>query len=1001
MFELNSTVGKVKMDDYNYDYKMNLDGQWNTFHTKTRSLWMNPHIILPPIREEMNDVMDDSDDEDSNLISWGCGEFGQHGHGIQEDVPIDDGLIDNFINNSQVKMVACGASHVIVVTNDNQILGWGNGNSGQLGNGTTETNWHPKPIYLLDNQKPNPPIAGVACGGRHTMVWLTNGNVFSFGNNFYAQLGYDFKEQNYKENQTSPHLLKFLVYRPVVQVSCGEKHSVFRFQGGSIACIGCNSQGQIGSDNREEAVVPRFLDINQPIRFIASGANHNLAITGEGQVYQWGYGKSCGDKNKHLLSPTLVEKLTNVVRVAAGASHSMALTASGSVYVWGSGADGQLGLGDKVLFITSPKRLKDSSLHRKVTYISSGECYSAAITENGKLYMWGKNSHCILPNRPTSFKIWTPFCVNTGLKTVTTISCGSWHAVALTGIPDPVPYYTDGKSDITEVEIQLGKMVDVNGRHRHKDSDDTSEESEDDFKERLPNIAPRETALDGEVVLSVTVEYPEELLHKRLVNSPSLSSEQKWQQTVQEKQETDRSRLVIQMPSEAKPHFIDASTSPIPFSSSESESDGALHSSLILAKLDNIDDDRVDKLANTPSQKSVSRYPLFFDRQKTNALKEQPSSVVQFSKTNAENYTLPRENTNFSCKQIDLTELEVIKTIHDLKSQEKIVRANLINETGQTFIESPVSKLYSDNKLRDKIFTRSSEKSSPTFDNGRIIDSPIQKSGRHSDTAILNLAMRDRLSVTKSHRSVESALAEYYSLDDGRWPVKQSNSIPKKGDADFGKRMPSFVWRQKLKISRSDTVIGPIKSPTKMPTANHIQRYSNVHNPINSQKTSEYKSKIRIPVPRQVSIPVGREQQQKTNNLRVEGKTRKQLMYSSATSWRSREQNGLLDMSNSCQSGSPLSIDSQNKHKGGEINGKIHRENTQKLLNGHVKSPSIYPKGVSPMKRRSKTTLGTAFNMEHFHTAMDFDNDLKIDPQTLVQTSEQNGQALTSVSQVI
>ncbi|CAC5359667.1 unnamed protein product [Mytilus coruscus] len=988
MLELNSMVGKGGMDDFSYDYEINLDREWNTFHTKTRTLWMNPHRILPPIREEMNDVMDDSDDEDSNLISWGCGEFGQHGHGIQEDIPIDDGLIDNFINNNQVKMTACGASHVIVVTNDNQILGWGNGNSGQLGNGTTETNWHPKPIYLLDNHKPNPPIAGVACGGRHTMVWLTNGNVFSFGNNFYAQLGYDFKEQNYKENQTSPHLLKFLVYRPVVQVSCGEKHSVFRFQGGSIACIGCNTHGQIGSDNREEAVVPRFLDINQPIRFIASGANHNLAITGEGQVYQWGYGKSCGDKNKHLLSPTLVEKLSNVVRVAAGAHHSMALTASGSVYVWGSGADGQLGLGDKVLFLTTPKRLKDSSLHRKVTYISSGECYSAAITENGKLYMWGKNSHCILPNRPTSFKIWTPFCVNTGLKTVTTISCGSWHSVALTGIPDPVSYYTDGKSDITEVEIQPGKMVDVNGSNRHKDSDDTSEESEDDFKEKLPNIAPRETALDGEVILSVTVEYPEELLHKRLVNSPSLSSEQKWQQNVQEKQETDRSRLVIQMPSEAKPHFIDASTSPIPFSSSESESDGALHSSRILAKLDNIDDDHVDKLANTPSQKSVSRYPLFFDRQKTNALKEQPSSVVQFSKTNAENYTLPRENTNFSCKQIDLTELEVIKTIHDLKSQEKIVRANLINETGQTFIESPVSKLCSDNKMRDKLFTRSSEKSSPTLDSGRIIDSPIQKTGRHSDTAILNLAMRDRLSVTKSHRSVESALAEYYSLDDGRWPVKQSNSIPKKGDADFG-----------LKISRSDTVIGPIKSPSKMPTTNHIQRYSNVHNPITSQKTWDYKSKIRIPVPRQVSIPVGREQQQKTNNLRVEGVTRKQIMYSSASSWRSREQNGMLDMSNSCHSGSPLSIDSQNKQKGGEINGKIQRENTKKLLNGHVKSPSVHSKGVSPMKRRSKTTIGTAFNMEHFHTAMDFDSDLKIDSQ--IETSEQNGLALTSVSQMI
>ena len=35
------------------------------------------------------------------------------------------------------------------------------------------------------------------------MIWLDNGHVFSFGNNFYAQLGYDFKEKNYKENQVT------------------------------------------------------------------------------------------------------------------------------------------------------------------------------------------------------------------------------------------------------------------------------------------------------------------------------------------------------------------------------------------------------------------------------------------------------------------------------------------------------------------------------------------------------------------------------------------------------------------------------------------------------------------------------------------------------------------------------------------------------------------------------------------------------------------------------
>jgi len=65
-------------------------------------------------------VLNDSDDEndESNFISWGCGEFGQHGHGAQEDVTIGDGLMENFCQrkNSNVKMSACGASHVIVVT---------------------------------------------------------------------------------------------------------------------------------------------------------------------------------------------------------------------------------------------------------------------------------------------------------------------------------------------------------------------------------------------------------------------------------------------------------------------------------------------------------------------------------------------------------------------------------------------------------------------------------------------------------------------------------------------------------------------------------------------------------------------------------------------------------------------------------------------------------------------------------------------------------------------
>lgn len=53
------------------------------------------------------------------LIVWGCGEFGQHGHGHSDDVPIGDALgcplwlgeVDRMVVE-----VACGSSHTMVLT---------------------------------------------------------------------------------------------------------------------------------------------------------------------------------------------------------------------------------------------------------------------------------------------------------------------------------------------------------------------------------------------------------------------------------------------------------------------------------------------------------------------------------------------------------------------------------------------------------------------------------------------------------------------------------------------------------------------------------------------------------------------------------------------------------------------------------------------------------------------------------------------------------------------
>lgn len=87
----------------------------------------------------------------------------------------------------------------ICLPDDNKVYSWGNSNSGQLGVGTTETSPHPRPLHL--GMSAGTKIRGITCGTRHSFVWTQDGDCFSFGNNYSAQLGYDFRKPDFKENQ--------------------------------------------------------------------------------------------------------------------------------------------------------------------------------------------------------------------------------------------------------------------------------------------------------------------------------------------------------------------------------------------------------------------------------------------------------------------------------------------------------------------------------------------------------------------------------------------------------------------------------------------------------------------------------------------------------------------------------------------------------------------------------------------------------------------------------
>ncbi|KAI8481775.1 hypothetical protein Bbelb_405320 [Branchiostoma belcheri] len=83
--------------------------------------------------------------------------------------------------------------------------------------------------------------------------------------------------------------------------------------------------------------------------------------------------------------------------------------------------EGQLGHGEEVMFLSEPTRIRHDVLRGRVVQISCGESYSAALTELGELYMWGKNSHIILPDQAAT----TGSTVHTGFTQEVSVCAGS------------------------------------------------------------------------------------------------------------------------------------------------------------------------------------------------------------------------------------------------------------------------------------------------------------------------------------------------------------------------------------------------------------------------------------------------------------------------------------------------------------------------------------------------------------------------------------------------
>ncbi|KAH3708324.1 RCC1 and BTB domain-containing protein 1-like isoform X2 [Dreissena polymorpha] len=301
-------------------------------------------------------------------------------------------LLDPNEATKIAKICVFGSSgnEAIYITSSDDVYAIGSNCSGCLGLGDSHSSLEPRRIDSLCRKR----IVDVAFGsGPHVLAVTDTGEVYSWGHNGYCQLGNGGSTQGVVPLLVSTNLQG----RRVSKVACGSHHSMALTIEGEIYAWGQNNCGQVGSGTTTNQPTPRkvIAVIGSRVAIsIGCGQTSSMALMEKGEVYGWGYngnGQLGLGNNVNQPNPCRVQMLQTTIlsQIACGYAHTLALSDEGELFSWGANSYGQLGTGNKANLVTPSRVSADGERFIEVA-ASHYSHISAAMTETGKVYMWGQ-----------------------------------------------------------------------------------------------------------------------------------------------------------------------------------------------------------------------------------------------------------------------------------------------------------------------------------------------------------------------------------------------------------------------------------------------------------------------------------------------------------------------------------------------------------------------------------------------------------------------------------
>lgn len=314
-----------------------------------------------------------------HLVAWGDNEWGQLGNG-RGGYEKDTGEIaytpkevvgkEGKGKPENIALIASGGEeNFAVLSGGKEMLAWGGNKSGQLGIGELgpekcigsqgELNskgeheepcsTYPRlvkfPSVLKEHLADGAHITAVSAFGDFTLMLLSDGEVWSWGDNGKGALGTGGSTKNSEDVFDEPQQVKYLgeektdTLGPAVAIAAGKDHALALLTGGEVVAWGDNEDGDLGRKTSEEcqktpcSTTPVKAEHLESVTSIAAGLQDSFAVSG-GRVYSFGddvVGElGNGTTNESANStPTAIAGVEHVGSVSAGNLHTAALLQSG------------------------------------------------------------------------------------------------------------------------------------------------------------------------------------------------------------------------------------------------------------------------------------------------------------------------------------------------------------------------------------------------------------------------------------------------------------------------------------------------------------------------------------------------------------------------------------------------------------------------------------------------------------------------------------------------